>query len=66
MDVLRREMKDKSEGELYHAWMCNIKFAVNDCIPRTGDSVNDAMLLHACEMGAKTFLDRLLKEHKCN
>jgi len=62
MDILRHKMKDKSEGELYHAWMCNIKFAVYDHIVTYRDTMNEQDLLLSCEEGAEMFLDRLLQE----
>ncbi len=63
LHILRKEMADKSEGELYHAWMCNIKFAVYDSICAERDKTgtcSDVQTLEACEEGAKIFLDRLL------
>ena len=65
MDSLRHHLKDKSEGDMYHAWMCNIKFAIYDSIMAEYDWADDEMrnmLATTCEDGAKLFLDRLLKE----
>jgi len=65
MDILRHEMKDKSEGSLYHAWMCNIKYSVYDSIINEYDWADDDMknmLSIQCEDGAKVFLDRLLQD----
>jgi hypothetical protein len=65
MDILRHEMKDKSEGGLYHGWLCNIKYAVYDSIcneiAETG-TCYDKQTLDSCEDGARTFLDRLLQD----
>jgi len=62
MDVLRKHMKDKSEGELYHGWMCNIKWAVYDSIKSQSPDYKDfdSYLQNGCEEGAMMFLDRLL------
>ena len=65
IEVLRKHMRDKSEGELYHTWMCNIKFAVYDAIcneMRKTGTCHDKQTLDCCEEGAKNFLDRLLTE----
>ena len=62
MSVLRDAMKDKSEGELYHAWMCNIKFAIVDSIHRHNKNFDEIMVTSCCEEGARVFLDRLLQE----
>lgn len=64
MDILRHEMKDKTEGELYHAWMCNIKWAVADAIKNQSPIYKDfdSFIQNGCEEGAKVFLDRLLKQ----
>ena len=64
LDVLRTHMKDKSEGGLYHGWMCNIKFAVYDELMSENvfkyDHPMSIKTLEACEDGANTFLNRLL------
>ena len=65
MDSLRHHLKDKSEGDIYHVWMCNIKFAIYDSIMAEYDWADDEMrnmLATTCEDGAKVFLDRLLRE----
>ena len=67
MNVLRKNMQDEAEGELYHAWMCNIKFAVYDSLMQefyAGKLTNQeiATMLNGCEKGAKLFLNRLFKE----
>lgn len=64
LEILREAMKDKSPGELYDGWMCNIKYAVFDSIG-IDHHVNAPLsmtILEGCEDGAKMFLDRLLKE----
>ena len=64
MGILRLAMKDKSEGGLYHGWMCNIKFAIYDSIRLDTNMIIKERLLEGCEEGAKVFLDRLLKKDK--
>lgn len=63
MAILRHELKDKTGGELYHAWMCNIKFAVFDAIGIDEERHTPLSMdiLEGCEEGAKVFLDRLIK-----
>jgi hypothetical protein len=62
-DILRHAMKDKSEGELYHGWMCNIKWAIYDSIKSQSPIYKDfdSWLQNGCESGANEFLNRLLK-----
>jgi len=67
LNILRQAMEDKSEGELYHGWVCNIKWIVYDTIKQNNLLMNteeDLTLQEACKTGAKTFLNRLLKEEK--
>jgi len=62
LDILRSAMKDKSEGGLYHAYMCDIKYAVYYALPIKYDDPMSLAFAQSCEEGAKTFLDRLLQK----
>jgi len=44
MAILREAMKDKSKGELYYAWLSNIKFCVYDCIRVLEDGELEAII----------------------
>jgi len=63
LDILREAMKDRSEGELYHVWMVNIKFAIYDSIMRKQPCrvISPRIVGEQCEEGARNFLDRLLQ-----
>ncbi len=65
MDILRKAMKDKTEGELYHTWKCNIKFfiydAILDEIEKPDPDFSMKQLSDACDCGAEAFLNELLK-----
>ncbi|MCP3675479.1 MAG: hypothetical protein GY829_13545 [Gammaproteobacteria bacterium] len=66
MDILRKAMEDKTEGELYHTWRIGIKYCMYDAIlheiEKPEPDFSMKQLSEACDNGAEAFLNELLKE----